>query len=243
VQHQTPNATIRGQNATYTGHGIDTTEAIFADTLEQSDTQIPISVTGTFDVEETAISLNLRKIKALSHLKNGGAFVKSSTTPETLPTRNNPDVYSMLWPTLFPYGVGMFEDPVRLQKGANFAFKFINLKTYVKGYLRLAVRRFQTHLSFQFAMHNIMMLRASSHKSRLAVRRAWWPSAMEAMRKIDEATLATVEKALAAKKAQKDYSRSFQCQLCSSSNESKVRTRYPQVNMAPSLLAYSQSYH
>ncbi|KAJ7584426.1 hypothetical protein C8J56DRAFT_709528, partial [Mycena floridula] len=68
-------------------------------------------------------------------------------------------------------------------------------------------RRFQTHLSFPFVMHNILMLRASSYQSRLAVRQAWWPKAMLAMQKIDETTLRTVELALVAKRARKDYSR------------------------------------
>ena len=49
VQFQTPNATINGQSATYTGHGIDTTEAIFAGHDSGDDGGIPISVTGKVD--------------------------------------------------------------------------------------------------------------------------------------------------------------------------------------------------
>ncbi|KAJ6532899.1 hypothetical protein DFH09DRAFT_828609, partial [Mycena vulgaris] len=129
VQYQSPNDTIRGQNATYTGHRIDTTEAIFA---EHSDTdgQIPISLSGTFDVDNTETSLNERKIQALRRLKAGGSFVKSSTTAETLSTRDNPNVYGMLWPTLFPYGVGMFDDPIRLRK--DLGLKKMMLKSHVK---------------------------------------------------------------------------------------------------------------
>ncbi|KAJ7100743.1 hypothetical protein B0H15DRAFT_995335, partial [Mycena belliarum] len=133
VQHQMTNETIRGQNATYSGHGIDTTEAIFAtnESLDLAvDTDIPLSLSGTFDVENTEIALNTRKIEALRMLKSGGSFVKSSTTAETLNTRNNPNVYGMLWPTLFPYGVGMFDDPVRLQKESG--LKPIMLKSHVK---------------------------------------------------------------------------------------------------------------
>ncbi|KAJ6524708.1 hypothetical protein DFH09DRAFT_854384, partial [Mycena vulgaris] len=68
-------------------------------------------------------------------------------------------------------------------------------------------RRFQVHISFPFAMHNIQMIRKSSFQSRLAVRRAWWPNAMSAMAKIDDDTLANLTTAMAAKKARKDYSR------------------------------------
>ncbi|KAJ7206386.1 hypothetical protein GGX14DRAFT_311746, partial [Mycena pura] len=118
VQHQVSNDTIRSQTSTYTGHGIDTTESIFASQHDETDTDsiIPVTTSGTFDVDEAEVSLNHRKIAALQHLKSGGAFVKTSTSTETLATRNNPQVYGMLWPTLFPYGVGMFEDPLRLVK-------------------------------------------------------------------------------------------------------------------------------
>ncbi|KAJ7144860.1 hypothetical protein C8R43DRAFT_992643 [Mycena crocata] len=172
VQHQLANETIRGQNATYTGHGIDTTEAIFAEHTE-TNAQIPISMTGTFDVENSEIALNDRKIQALRQLKAGGSFLKTSTTAETLSTRQNPNVYSLLWPTLFPYGVGMFDDPVRLRK--DLGFKPIMLKSHVQHLLQIEDRRFQIHLTFPFAMHNIQMIRKSSFQSRLAVRRAWWP--------------------------------------------------------------------
>ncbi|KAJ7584425.1 hypothetical protein C8J56DRAFT_789933, partial [Mycena floridula] len=127
INHQKPTSTICGQSSTYTGHGINTTEALFADNSDldpNSESGIPISASGTFNVEDTAVALNLRKIRALQHLKAGGVFVKSSTTPETLFTRNNPDVYGMLWLTLFPYGIGMFEDPMRS--------KAVALKTQVK---------------------------------------------------------------------------------------------------------------
>ncbi|KAJ7035092.1 hypothetical protein C8F04DRAFT_1233981 [Mycena alexandri] len=143
VQYQTPNDTIRGQNATYTGHGIDTTEAIFAENSDV-DGQIPLSLSGTFDVDNTKLSLNDRKIEALRRLKADGAFVKSPTSSETLSTRHNPDVYGMLWPTLFPYGVGMFDDPIRLRK--DLGLKPIALKSHVKHLLQLADRRFQTHI-------------------------------------------------------------------------------------------------
>ncbi|KAJ7657450.1 hypothetical protein DFH06DRAFT_897850, partial [Mycena polygramma] len=128
VQFQHPNDTIRGQNSTYSGHGADTTEAIFAENLD--DGHIPLSLSGTFDVDNTEKSLNDRKIEALRRLKAGGSFVKSFTTSETLSARHDPNVYGMLWPTLFPYGVGMFDDPVRLRK--DLGLKPIALKSHVK---------------------------------------------------------------------------------------------------------------
>ncbi|KAJ6589663.1 hypothetical protein B0H19DRAFT_921652, partial [Mycena capillaripes] len=96
---------------------------------------IPLSVTGTFDAQNTELDLNSGKIQALCHLKAGGSFAKTSTTAETLSTRDNANVYAMLWPSLFPYGVGMFNDPVRLRKEDG--FKPITLKLHVQHCLKL----------------------------------------------------------------------------------------------------------
>jgi hypothetical protein len=204
IQYQSPTDTVLGQNATYTGHGIDTTEAIFAE-QQGREGDIPLSVSGTFDVDTTEIELNSRKIEALRRLEAGTSFVKTFTKADTFSPRDNPNVYSMLWPVLVPYGVGMFEDPIRLRKESD--FKPIQLKSHVRHYLEIADRRFQTHLTFPFAMHNIQMIRKSSFQSRLSVRRAWWPKAMAAMAKLDDDTLTNLTAKMAAKKARKDYSK------------------------------------
>ncbi|KAJ7061712.1 hypothetical protein C8F01DRAFT_987159, partial [Mycena amicta] len=49
VQSQAPNATISGQNATYSGHGIDKMEEMFAESTDvdsEQDAHIPVSVSG-----------------------------------------------------------------------------------------------------------------------------------------------------------------------------------------------------
>ncbi|KAJ7362353.1 hypothetical protein DFH08DRAFT_799399 [Mycena albidolilacea] len=185
-------------------HGIDTTEAIFAE-HSGSDENIPLLVTGTFDIETSGIDLDSRKVEALWRLKAGVSFAKTSTMANTLSVRDNPNVYGMLWPVLFPYGVGMFDGPVRLQK--ELGFKPIMLKSPVQHYLQMADCRFQTHFAFPFAMHNIQTVRKLSHQLCLAVCRAWWPKAMAAMVKIDDDTLASLTTTMAAKKARKDYSK------------------------------------
>lgn len=209
VQEQDPNDTLLGQSATYTAHGSDATESLFANASDSDpERHVPISASGTFNVDDTVASLKLRKIQALKYLKSGGSFVKSSSSDQTLSPRHNPDMYGQLWPTLFPYGVGCFEDPIRGRKGPNgLSFKNIWLRTHVAHCLKLHDRRFQTHLSFPFVMHNLLMLRESSYKSRVAVRRRWWPKAMSAMAKFDQTSLNAVEGALLAKKARKDYTR------------------------------------
>ncbi|KAJ7161270.1 hypothetical protein C8R43DRAFT_880849 [Mycena crocata] len=132
-------------------------------------------------------------------------FLKTSTTAETLSTCHNHNVYGLLWPTLYPYGVGMFDDTVRLRN--DLGFKPIMLKSHVQHLLQMEDWRFQTHFTFLFAMHNIQMIRKTSFQSRLAVRRAWWLNAMAAMAKIDDETLTTLTATMADRKAKKDYSK------------------------------------
>ncbi|THU82222.1 hypothetical protein K435DRAFT_629019, partial [Dendrothele bispora CBS 962.96] len=86
---------------------------------------------------------------------------------------------------LFPYGTGIFEDPLRSTVG----FKPVPLYLHVRHCLQLADKRFTQHLSFIFVMHNIMLLRRSSYQSRLAVQRSWWNEAAGAMEKIDVRSL------------------------------------------------------
>ncbi|KAF8573420.1 hypothetical protein K439DRAFT_1375457 [Ramaria rubella] len=48
-------------------------------------------------------------------LKTGRVpFVKFASGGIPLQTPYNPSIYGCLWPTLFPYGVGMFEDKIHL---------------------------------------------------------------------------------------------------------------------------------
>ncbi|KAF9048062.1 hypothetical protein BDZ89DRAFT_924049, partial [Hymenopellis radicata] len=101
VQYVAESATTQGQNTTYVGHGVDTTDAIFALERDESEDQIPLTTTG-------AVSSFI--FVHVTH-ESEGTF-DTSQSSETVYTRHNPDVYGQLWPTLFPYGVDMFEDPV-----------------------------------------------------------------------------------------------------------------------------------
>ncbi|THU98177.1 hypothetical protein K435DRAFT_623427, partial [Dendrothele bispora CBS 962.96] len=113
-----------------------------------------------------------------------------------------PQVYAWLWPTLFPYGVGFFEDHTRKTSG----FREVPLYLHARNYLNLADRRFQTHLSFMFVIHNILLVRRSSSRTRLAVQRSWWPFAAQAMDNVDDATLVDFRDHLIDKKNRKDAS-------------------------------------
>ncbi|KIJ44906.1 hypothetical protein M422DRAFT_97732, partial [Sphaerobolus stellatus SS14] len=92
-------------------------------------------------------------------------------------------VWGSLWPTLFPYGIGMFED--RIHRTQGLGLRHINLKSHVKHYLSLTDQRFQKHTSFMFVMMNIIQRRTSSYQCRLAFKRSWFPKVTSALDKIN----------------------------------------------------------
>lgn len=63
----------------------------------------------------------------------------------------NPVMFPMLYPTLFPYGIGGFEDRQRQVP--------ISFENHVKHMLALNDRRFQEHYSFMFVAFNILQQR------------------------------------------------------------------------------------
>ena len=90
----------------------------------------------------------MRKLKS-----HNTPFVKFGAGNTPLHTSYNPTVFACLWPTLFPYSVGAFEDGICLNKALG--FRHINMKPHVSHLLSLSEPRFQKHISFIFLMMNI----------------------------------------------------------------------------------------
>ncbi|KAJ3836596.1 hypothetical protein F5878DRAFT_653029 [Lentinula raphanica] len=62
------------------------------------------------DVDATATSNQLRAA-ALRHIHNNGAFIQIPHEPKPANEFMNPALFPMIYPTLFPYGLGGFENP------------------------------------------------------------------------------------------------------------------------------------
>ncbi|KAJ7730351.1 hypothetical protein DFH07DRAFT_756259, partial [Mycena maculata] len=93
------------------------------------------------DADSINSSFRRRKAQAIEQLKNGNsAFMKLPSGSKPLVTRNNPTLFGYLWPTLFPYGVGMFED-TNIQTNQELPFRKVDLKTHVAHLLRSSVVR------------------------------------------------------------------------------------------------------
>ncbi|PBK86775.1 hypothetical protein ARMGADRAFT_1047806 [Armillaria gallica] len=65
------------------------------------------------DVDITSSSNNLRAA-AMRHIKKrGGGYLELTHDPSPAEEYNNPLLFPMMYPTLFPYGVGSFEERTR----------------------------------------------------------------------------------------------------------------------------------
>ncbi|THU91862.1 hypothetical protein K435DRAFT_673260, partial [Dendrothele bispora CBS 962.96] len=104
-----PDAVHHTEGGSYTGHGVNHVPVDVASSHDDATNTIK----GTFDIDQTTDDYRLRTVDALRHLKNNHPFLKTSTSLNTINPREQPHVYAWLWPTLFPYGVGFFNDPVR----------------------------------------------------------------------------------------------------------------------------------
>ena len=115
-----------------------------------SDEQVQFESVIITDIEAHAPSHQL-KAAALRHAKQGGSFIKVPHDPDPVNEFFNPSMFPMLYPTLFPYGIGGFEDRRRVVP--------IGLDNHIKHMLTLADKRFQQHYSFMFVAFNILQRR------------------------------------------------------------------------------------
>lgn len=136
-------------------------------------------------------------------MKANGDFLKTSRMSNPINTYDTPDMFAMLFPTLFPYGVGHFEDSTRTMQPD---MRKLDLADHTK-FMLSHHPRFQTHTSLPFVVHNMLLIRRSSYKARLTVTRAWWSRAVAALRDVDAASIRLVAEKMTIKRAKNDFTR------------------------------------
>ncbi|KAG1779164.1 hypothetical protein EV702DRAFT_966815 [Suillus placidus] len=114
-------------------------------------------------------SANELRAAALRHIKNkGGEYVQIPHDPEPVNEFFQPESFLMIYPTLFPYGLGGFDDHLRSEP--------LSIKKHVKHFFNLADRRFQEHYSFLFTAFNILQRRKILLHMSLKVKRDTFPT-------------------------------------------------------------------
>ena len=98
-------------------------------------------------------TVNQMRVAAMHHMKSKKAgFIQIPHDEKPVKEFYSPDLLPMTYPTLFPYGIGGFED---IQRPTPLSFK-----RQVKLFFSLADLHFQEHYSFLFTVFNILQRRA-----------------------------------------------------------------------------------
>jgi len=119
------------------------------------------------DVDAHAPAHELRAAAVRHVKKKGGAYLQIPHDPEPVNEFNNPYLLPMCYPTLFPYGIGGFEDEHRTVT--------LSFKAQAKHFFLLHDPRFQEHFSFMFTIFNMLQRRSLLLHTSLKVKRASFP--------------------------------------------------------------------
>ena len=123
-----------------------------SDSANIKDSTVPFQNVVITDVDGDA-PINELRAAAVRHIKSkSGGYIELPHDPQPVNEFCNPKLFPMIYPCLFPYGIGGSEDPRRCSKLA--------LKRHVKHWFKLTDRRFQEHYSFLFTAFNILQRRA-----------------------------------------------------------------------------------
>ena len=129
----------------------------------QTDDDVPFESVLIADVDPKASSNELRAA-AIRHFRDTNkSYLEMPHDPKPENEFCNPTLFPKLYPTLFPYGLGGFENQHRCSP--------VSLKMQAKHFLNLADIRFQVHHSFTFIVFNIMQRRQILWQSGAKVKR------------------------------------------------------------------------
>jgi len=142
----------------------DVPQTLFANQEPKVDNEIIFdSVVVTGLANDTTI--NQMRATAMMHMKTkGGRFLQIPHSDTPANEFYNPDLLPLTYPTLFPYGLGGFENLQHLTP--------LSFKQQVKLFFSLADWHFQEHYSFLFTISNILQHCAILLHTSLKVKRS-----------------------------------------------------------------------
>ncbi|PPQ81895.1 hypothetical protein CVT24_009316 [Panaeolus cyanescens] len=122
---------------------VRTNDPVFEDNITFERTCIPEGTDLT--------SPSQMRTAAAVHLKNGGSFLPIAHGDQPSNEFVNPSLFPRIYPTLYPYGVGGFENSMRSVP--------LSMDRQIVSLLNFADNRFQVHYSFMFTAFNILQRR------------------------------------------------------------------------------------
>jgi hypothetical protein len=179
-------------------HGSDLATSRYDSSLPlETDVPMPSTVSDSVPFQNVVVTdidghapANELRAAAVRHVKkNGGGYVEIPHDPEPVNEFCNPALFPMIYPTLFPYGIGGFESPERTSS--------LSMKRHVKHFFNLADKRFQEHYSFLFTAFNILQRRAVLLHSNLKVQRSNFDSVATAFATVSPGAVHVVSERIA----------------------------------------------
>ncbi|KAJ7165491.1 hypothetical protein C8R43DRAFT_823581, partial [Mycena crocata] len=112
IQHIVPNAGIDTTTSDYVP-GSASPPSEFPNSSDNTSTEIPFQSVVVDDVDGNAPSNELRSA-AMRHLQKAGSnYIEIPHDRSPVNEYHNPDLFPMMYPTLFPYGLGGIEESAR----------------------------------------------------------------------------------------------------------------------------------
>ena len=135
------------------------------------------------DLDQSATPHDMRAA-ALRHLRSGKPFFLYSHSSSPQSEYRNSDLFPSLYPTLFPYGTGGFEDTRRYPK--------VSMRAQARHLLNIADDRFRKHPSFIFSVFNVLQRREVGLRTMMRVNRASFESKARVYASLKPETLQSV---------------------------------------------------
>ena len=132
-----------------------------------------------------------QRAAALKHLKTKGkSYIAVGRGSEPVNEINNPDLLPMIYPCLFPYGIGGLNDPNRSNTR-------LSLERHVRHLFSLSDRRFQEHYSFLFTVFNMIQRKKMLTRTKLRVNRDRFDIAAKQFASVSASAIHTVSERMA----------------------------------------------
>ena len=150
---------------------------------------IPFSSVVITDVDNVMSSSQLAAA-AIRHMKKkGGGYFQIPHDPTPANEFFNADLFPMLYPTLYPYGIGGFEDQNRRVR--------VSMHRHVKHLFCLDDQHFQRHHSFLFTVFNVLQRWEMLLRVGLKAKKRNFESVASCFARLDESAIHSVSKCIA----------------------------------------------
>ncbi|PPR07084.1 hypothetical protein CVT24_010921 [Panaeolus cyanescens] len=144
----------------------------------------PFSVHGLTADRFASMTSSQRKGAALQHLTKGGHFLAIGHDPQPQSIYNNPALYPLMFPWLFPYGLGGV--------GQDYHKGLISRETHLQWLLMYYDKRFQRDPNFVIVAFNQQMIRQSTSGSFMMMKRSNFDNFVLSMNELDPSVLASL---------------------------------------------------